>query len=159
MTFGNEFNDDEYEYQESKEQMTKYLKHQQRFQQEENQKYVAQQNQAVFNEALAEAGLSQDQFNALVQQNPEVVQKTFKENVKNYVTTIASKPRNAQGQFIKETEANRANRADKSTMGMGRRNAEQGKRFDPDNHAGTDQDMANMVQDFIGDDPLMKYTK
>ena len=159
MTY-NEFNDDEYEYQESKEQMKKYLKHQQRFQQEENQKYVAQQNQAVFNEALAEAGLSQDQFNALVQQNPEVVQKTFKENVKNYVTTIASKPRNSAGQFIKETEANRAKSEQRaSTMGQGRRHEGQGKRFDPDNHAGTDQDMANMVQDFIGDDPLMKFSR
>ena len=58
------------------------------------------EQQKIFTDALAEHGLDQNAFNALVSADPDGTKQTFKEHLKSYVGKVARK-RNPKGQFVK----------------------------------------------------------
>jgi hypothetical protein len=119
--------------------------------QEQAQAQAANQQkemQSVIEGACAEAGISIEQFNQFIGDRD-----VFKSHVKNVAKQAASVKRDSKGRFVKRKTTHQEQ---PSQVGLGRRY--EGKRFDPAKNEGTDQDMANMVKDFLGDDPMMKFS-
>ena len=155
MSF-DDYDDEEYEYQQNKEQMSKLLRHQKRFEAEQKQAEIAQVANQVWQESLKEAGLTQEQFQYLLDKNPDVGKSMYKQHVKEWVGKVSSRPRNADGTFKKMSDSQKKEHREStaSQMGLGRRH--EGNRFDKDNRRGTDEEVHDMVRDMLGNDPIFK---
>ena len=104
MSDYNEYLDEEsreFEYQQAKEGFDKQAEHLTRWQAEKMQKDAAADQQNIFNDALKEAGISNDQFNELASKNPQETREAFVDGVKNYVKTV-SRSRDKSGRFTKQ---------------------------------------------------------
>lgn len=136
----------EFEYQTFKETMDSQSKHFQRYQTEQAQIQAKQQEANIFNDALKDAGLSQEQFNQLVAMDPEATQADFKQGVKEYVSKIARR-RDKKGRFLPGKP-----QAQGQPSGPAPQRPE-GKRYDGKG-MNTNQDVHNAVLDIIADDPM-----
>ena len=75
------------------------------------QKRAAQAEQKFmgdsWQEALKDAGLTQEEYNVLVAEDPAYVQNVVRENMKATVSSVKTRPRGAHGHFISNAEAAR----------------------------------------------------
>ena len=103
MSDYNEYLDEEsqeYSYQQFKETMDGQVKHLNRYQAEQSQKAAATDQQNIFNDALKEVGISNDQFKELVSKDPQGTRETFVNHVKSYVSNVARNRDPQTGQFV-----------------------------------------------------------
>lgn len=90
---------EEMEYKRFKGDMDEQAKHYRRWQAEEAQKAAMADQQKIFNEALAEAGVDQQTFNELVAIDPQGTRQAFTEGIKEYVGKIVRR-RDEKGRFV-----------------------------------------------------------
>ena len=117
---------------------------------------------------IAEAGLSTEDFNHLVSQDPNFTRNAFRESVRNYVGKFAGRKGQKTGK-TKETAKDDFFETSKpvkpaSVMGMGRRHADNRpfaeKWKKGEQRSGTSAEVLDMLTDMIdGDDPAFKVTR
>lgn len=144
---------EEMEYAESKEQIQKMIKHQNRYANEQAQAQAAQAQEKVFKDALKEHGLDEKTWQELLSKDPEGATKHFAEGVSEYVGKVARQRDPKTGRWL----PGKAKQEPRTTLGRPAPKAQM-KDFDPNaKRSGTDEEIQGMIDQVLpADDPLWK---
>jgi hypothetical protein len=93
--------DDDFEYQEFKQDMDAKSKHLQRWQAEQAQKFSDKVFNDLWNETLNEEGLDLQTYGNLASQDPEHVKAELKKSMKSLIGNVK---KGRKGQFVKQPQ-------------------------------------------------------